>query len=197
MRPSWVTTLLASTALASGGIALSETTGSHQPLRSEAVLAAPDEPGAPLVIEGRVLGALGRPVRNARVWVYHADTHGKYVRYDRTPRQLGGMLRTDVLGGYRIRTILPGPAEGVPHVHMLIEQSPTDYRMGTVNLCRRFGAGSDTEFARLPQMLELPNAASWRYVRQDSVGVFHCTWDPQAELGPRMEETPGAFARRP
>lgn len=45
-----------------------------------------------------------------------------------------------------------------------------------LTLCRAVGAGSDTTFARLPQILDLPSEL-WAYVRRDANGAFHCQWD--------------------
>lgn len=95
----------------------------------------------------------------------------------------------------RSEVVLAPPHE--PGARFVIERSLTDYRMCTVNLCRRMGAGSNAAFAQLPQMLELPNDATWRYVTQDADGTFHCTWDLKVESTPRIETPPDRFARDP
>jgi protocatechuate 3,4-dioxygenase beta subunit len=136
-------------------------------------LAAKDEPGSRFVLEGRVLDAAGHPMHDVLIHVYHADDQGKYHA-----SRLSGMLRTNVLGGYRIRTVLPGIAEGIPHLHVELAGPNAQYRFGTLTLCRDAGAGSDTSFAHLPQMLSLKEQTGfWAYVRPDTARGYRSTWD--------------------
>src|SRR5437867_3656342 len=108
MRRSWLALL------AAGAV------GAAAPSRSpswEIALAPKGERGAQLVIEGRVHGVGGHPMRDVLVYVYHADDQGNYTRGGEKKPRLSGMLRTNVLGGYRVRTVIPGMSEGIPHIH--------------------------------------------------------------------------------
>lgn len=80
-----------------------------------AVLAAPSEPGEPLIITGRVLAADGcTPLANAVVDAWHANTRGEYYnvmesRDDESPAyRLRGRVETNPKGEYRFETIMPG-----------------------------------------------------------------------------------------
>lgn len=79
------------------------------------------EPGEPLIVEGRILTP-GGPAAGARLYVYQTDARGYYSadgRDERNPR-LQARLTTDEKGGYRFRTIRPGPypQSGPPaHIH--------------------------------------------------------------------------------
>ena len=80
-----------------------------------AALAAPSEPGEPLVITGRVLAADGcTPLRNAVVDAWHANAQGEYYNVAQDsgdgPQayRLRGRVRTERNGEYRFDTIMPG-----------------------------------------------------------------------------------------
>jgi protocatechuate 3,4-dioxygenase beta subunit len=74
-------------------------------------------------------------VRNARIEIWQANTHGRYAHPSDPNTQLSldpdfqgyALLRTDNEGRYRFRTIKPGPyptARGdmrAPHIHFEIE----------------------------------------------------------------------------
>lgn len=108
------------------------------------------------------------------------------------------MLRTNVVGGYRIRTVLPGVAEGIPHVHFQLAGPGADYRSVTLTLCRIMGAGSDTSFAHLPQMLSIQSQTGyWAYVRPDTAGGYRCTWDIPFGALPPLRGRPEVFAPHP
>src|SRR5258705_454335 len=106
-------------------------------------LAPNGEPGPRFVLEGRVLDSGKRPLQDVRVTAYHADDHGYGPNGPRHPR-LTGSLRTNALGEYRIRSVLPGIGEGSPHIHFRLTGSDGRYRVCTLFLCRAVGAGSDT-----------------------------------------------------
>ncbi len=86
-------------------------------------------------LSGRVTNVKGEPVRNARIEIWQANTHGRYAHPSDPNRQLSidphfqgyALLRTDNEGRYRFRTIKPGPyptARGdmrAPHIHLEIE----------------------------------------------------------------------------
>ncbi|GAB2897382.1 catechol 1,2-dioxygenase [Paraburkholderia jirisanensis] len=67
------------------------------------------EPGEPLVMRGRVLGANGMPLANALVEVWHANHLGNYSYFDRSQREfnLRGAIHTDANGRYSFRSVVP------------------------------------------------------------------------------------------
>jgi protocatechuate 3,4-dioxygenase beta subunit len=86
--------------------------------------------GEILHVMGRVLNIKGEPVRGARLEVWQANAHGRYVHpADANPAPLDpnfegfAVLKSDMEGRYRFKTIKPGayPAgPGVvrpPHIH--------------------------------------------------------------------------------
>lgn len=92
--------------------------------------------GQVIDVSGRLLTRHGEPVRNARIDIWQANTHG---RYDHTsdpnsaapldPNFQGfGVLHTDDQGRYRFKTIKPGPYPAfqgawmrAPHIHFDIQ----------------------------------------------------------------------------
>jgi protocatechuate 3,4-dioxygenase beta subunit len=91
-------------------------------------IASAAEPGARLVIAGRVLDAATRkPVPNASLYLYHTDAKGYYTpdaaNDNRNPR-LRAHLRTNTAGAFEARTIRPAPYPqgSIPaHVHMVVQ----------------------------------------------------------------------------
>ena len=87
------------------------------------------EPGEPLLVEGRILGADGRGLADAGLYVYQTDARGYYSTSgsdERNPR-LRARLRTDAEGRFSLRTIKPGPYpnSGPPaHIHVEVSPSP-------------------------------------------------------------------------
>jgi protocatechuate 3,4-dioxygenase alpha subunit len=84
-------------------------------------------------IEGRVLDADGKPVNDAAVELWQANSHGKYASPADTqdkPVEQGfrgyGRSLTDDAGAFRFRTIKPGPVPGpdgkpqAPHMTVTI-----------------------------------------------------------------------------
>ena len=65
--------------------------------------------GEPLIMHGRVLDSAGKPIANAIVDVWHANTMGTYSYFD--PRQSAfnnrRRIQTDSDGGYRFQSIMP------------------------------------------------------------------------------------------
>jgi len=160
-------------------------------------LAPPGEPGRPFVLEGHVVADSGaHALRDVRIHVYHADARGDYVRPGERGNHLDGFLRTNVLGAYRIRTVLPGNAEGVPHIHLELETRRHAYYAITLSLCRKQGAGSDTAYAQLPWMMTGTDVGAWGVVLPAGDGGYHCRWDLSLAQAARIER-PGAFARPP
>ena len=82
-------------------------------------LAAPGVAGERVRIEGRVLDADGKPVNDAAVELWQANSHGKYASPEDTqdkPLERGfrgyGRALTDDAGAFRFRTIKPGRVPG-------------------------------------------------------------------------------------
>jgi protocatechuate 3,4-dioxygenase alpha subunit len=89
--------------------------------------------GQRLRIEGRVSDGDGKPVNDAAVEIWQANSHGKYASPDdpqEKPVEPGfrgyGRSLTDEAGRFRFRTIKPGPVPGpdgkpqAPHVVVTI-----------------------------------------------------------------------------
>jgi len=89
--------------------------------------------GQVINVMGRVLDINGEPVRQAKLEVWQANTHGRYTHpNDTNPAPLDasfegfGVMTTDAEGRYRFKTIKPGayPAgQGVirpPHIHFIV-----------------------------------------------------------------------------
>lgn len=102
---------------------------SHRPkvLTSHSRIAAADEPGTALVIQGRILHPDGStPEPGAVVFAYHTDNTGVYYAPGSTKRsyRLRGWAKTDADGRFEFATIRPAPYPGrnVPaHVHFTVE----------------------------------------------------------------------------
>jgi len=82
-------------------------------------LAAPGVAGERVAIEGTIVDADGRPVNDAAVEIWQADSEGRYASpedpratsLDRAFRGYGRSLTNDA-GAFRFRTIKPGPVPG-------------------------------------------------------------------------------------
>jgi protocatechuate 3,4-dioxygenase beta subunit len=90
--------------------------------------------GEVLLVKGRVLTPMGRPVAGARIEVWQANSAGRYRHpSDTTSEPLDAnfdgftVLMTDQEGGYSFRTIKPGgyrtPHGDLrpPHIHFLVD----------------------------------------------------------------------------
>jgi protocatechuate 3,4-dioxygenase, beta subunit len=91
-------------------------------LSSSATIVPVNEPGEPLLIEGRVFAPDGsEPVSGIDVHAYNTDAQGHYAANGSFyPPRLQGWVKTDAQGRFQIRTIHPGhyPGMHVPaHVH--------------------------------------------------------------------------------
>ena len=91
-------------------------------LASTGRIAPPTEPGAPLVVRGRLLGVDGAPAANAIVFAYHTDRGGLYDKPENGPHswRLRGWVRADADGRFTFETIRPGSypnSNNPPHVH--------------------------------------------------------------------------------
>ncbi len=79
-------------------------------------LIEPGMAGERLTLTGKVLTRNGAPVAGATLEFWQPDTSGQY---DRTGYRMRGSQRTGADGVYRLETILPGYAAGIPHVSYL------------------------------------------------------------------------------
>lgn len=78
------------------------------------------EPGEPLVVEGTVRGAGGKPLAGVSVFAYQTGADGIYGPNGNSDPRLRVSLRTDKRGRYRFETVRPGsyPGTRVPaHIH--------------------------------------------------------------------------------
>jgi len=82
-------------------------------------IASEGVPGERVIIEGRVLDGDGKPVPDALLEIWQANSHGKYAHPDDTqskpvdPNFQGfGRMPTDDDGKFRFTTIKPGPVPG-------------------------------------------------------------------------------------
>ena len=79
----------------------------------------PDADAGPLIIRGTVTGANGKPVANAVVECWHANSKGFYSHFDPTGAQsefnLRGAVSTDAHGKYEFRTLMPVGYGCPPH----------------------------------------------------------------------------------
>jgi hydroxyquinol 1,2-dioxygenase len=68
-----------------------------------------DTVGIPTLVSGRVLDLDGRPIANAELDVWQAQTNGLYDSQDKEPDHLHmrGKFRTDSEGRYLLRTVVP------------------------------------------------------------------------------------------
>jgi protocatechuate 3,4-dioxygenase beta subunit len=77
-----------------------------------------DAPGAPIVLQGRVLGTDCRPLAGAWLDFWHADSAGEY---DNAGFRLRGHQVTDAEGRYKLETILPAIYPGrARHIHVKV-----------------------------------------------------------------------------
>lgn len=96
-------------------------------------LAPQGVPGERVRIEGRIVDADGKPVNDAAVEIWQANSHGKYASAeDAQSKPLDSVFRgygrslTDDAGNFRFRTIKPGRVPGpegstqAPHVTVTI-----------------------------------------------------------------------------
>jgi len=84
-------------------------------------LTAAGEPGAPMIVRGRILDRDGRtPLRATRVQVWQTDTRGLYDPDGGPEPRIKGELVTGARGEYELRTIRPAayPNRDIPaHIH--------------------------------------------------------------------------------
>ena len=89
--------------------------------------------GERIRIEGCVLDAEGRPIEDAMIEIWQANSHGRYNHpLDEQDKPLDaefmghGRASTDINGNYRFETIKPGPVAGqdnrtqAPHINVIV-----------------------------------------------------------------------------
>ncbi len=108
-------------------------------LGARARIAPADEPGAPMVITGRVFNRKGEAQAGVVIYAYQTDSRGRYPEPAGAPdfetrRQgrLRAWVQSDAAGRYTFDTIRPGsyPGEDVPehiHLHVLERGCATYY----------------------------------------------------------------------
>lgn len=82
-------------------------------------LKAPNDPGLPLSVSGRVFGTRGDVLPGAMVEIWQADHHGLY---DLDGYRYRAGLRSDPSGVYRFDSVMPGhyPARVCQHIHYVV-----------------------------------------------------------------------------
>jgi protocatechuate 3,4-dioxygenase beta subunit len=101
-------------------------------------IAPENEPGAPLVLHGRLFAADGTtPIPEAIVFAYHTDSGGLYDRPGTQGHswRLRGWAKTDRDGRFEFDTIRPGayPSRNIPaHVHFALYTKDARYFGGEI-----------------------------------------------------------------
>jgi protocatechuate 3,4-dioxygenase beta subunit len=81
-------------------------------------LREPGMTGDPLRVSGKVLDTRGRPLRNARVELWHVNTNGEY---DNTGYRLRGQVTCAANGEYHFETFAPvAYSSRCAHVHVRV-----------------------------------------------------------------------------
>jgi protocatechuate 3,4-dioxygenase beta subunit len=88
-------------------------------------IADPTMPGTSFILEGKVKDTSGKPIANAWMDFWQADSTGQY---DNTNFKLRGHQYTEKDGKYRLETVMPeGYESRAPHIHVKVraaENSP-------------------------------------------------------------------------
>ena len=135
----------------------------REPTSWEVTLAPPGEPGEPFEMSGVVRSSAGDALARTKVFLYHADAKGSYTLTKDGPLHLAGVLRTDSLGRYRIRSVFPGTYGYPAHVHWeVLENSPGQ---GFVNV--------------RPEGRQAPSPERSVVVKRAKDGVWRLRWDLQ------------------
>lgn len=157
--------------------------GLPETLTSQARIAPEGEPGEPMVIEGTILDADGRPVSGVIVYAYHTDARGVYPRDGRLSGaamrhgRLRGWAETDQDGRYVFNTIRPAsyPSRDTPaHVHMhVIEPGCCTYYIDAIHFA------DDPLLMRRErrEMAEGRGGSGLVHPQRDTSGVWHATRD--------------------
>jgi len=94
---------------------------------TKATLPPPGEPGEPMVVTGRVVDDAGKPIMDALLFAYQADSRGLYSEPtaaspggDNSRPRIAGLLRTDYEGKFELTTIRPASypnTRNPQHIH--------------------------------------------------------------------------------
>jgi len=92
-------------------------------------IAAPSEPGTRIHLSGTIFDLNGKPVPGVKMFLYHTDATGYYIRSVNNPRQarLHGTLWSNALGQYSFSTIKPahyGDVNSPPPMHIHVHLQP-------------------------------------------------------------------------
>ena len=145
------------------------------------VLAPAGEPGAPLVVRGVLFKPDGTtPAAGVTIEVHHTDAEGWYHKASRNRERarLFGLLQTDALGRFEIRTIQPGKypeGRNPAHIHFKFFGRGVDEHLSEL-----FFAGDPD----LPPAGRVPRSGKWNAVcspARDSTGVLQCAYNVRLE----------------
>jgi len=86
---------------------------------SEAQMRAPQDPGLPLTVNGRILNTRGDILPGAKIEIWQADHHGLY---DLDGYRYRAILTAGTEGKYAFDSVMPGhyPARVCQHIHYLV-----------------------------------------------------------------------------
>ena len=139
MRTVFAMLLVASAALAQDAdwVRTWETAQKGRPAKVPTVgrIAPPSEPGAPLVVHGRVFNG-SKPAANVVIFAYQTDSTGVYNRKGSPGWRLRGWARSDAQGRFELHTIRPAsyPNSSNPaHIHVTID-GPSLQRRWTTDI---------------------------------------------------------------
>ena len=119
-------------------------------LSNTSVMAAPDEPGEPLRLRGRVTAVDGvTPADGVIIYAYHTNSEGRYAdgspetEWSRRHGRLRGWVKTGSDGRYEFRTIKPAPypnRTAPAHIHLtVLEPGRRPYWIDSVVFEGEFG----------------------------------------------------------
>jgi protocatechuate 3,4-dioxygenase, beta subunit len=152
---------------------------------SRAKFTPANEPGTPLVVNGRVYDHTGtKPLAGVKLYAYHTDAKGVYGKIPGFPR-LKGTVVTDAQGRFQWDTIrpMPYPGGGNPaHIH--IEASGGGYPKQWVE---------DLLFTDDPYLTAAQKEASAKKgqfapivtTKRDGRGVLHATFNIRMSNNPK------------
>ena len=104
--------------------------------------------GEPLFLHARVLDTCGKPVAGARVQILHANHHG-----DHEPDRWRATLVSDDRGEFKVVTVYPGYAGGLPrHIHFVF--SHEDHRSLVTRLFFKSDPAVDQSLERTTVVLD-------------------------------------------
>lgn len=140
-----------------------------------------DEPGDPLVVEGRLVTTEGDAVAGELVYAFQTDAAGRYhpEQSDAEDRvRLFAWLRTDEKGRFRLTTIVPGAYAHAPSVPRHIH-----FQFRPKSLVRSRGSGPPSLFFEDDPLLtkahrdEIAHDGAVIASTVEKDGVRHCTYE--------------------